>query len=62
MVALLAKHSLHLGNLTLVSRSKTHSLATLPIGSWPTWPSRTCHLTDSELELRYKTKAADVLS
>jgi len=61
MVALLAKHGSQLGNLTLVSLYKRPSLASLPIRSWTTWPSRACHLTDSELELKYETKAVDVL-
>jgi len=33
MVALLAKHGSHLGNLTLVNQSKRPSLASLPIRS-----------------------------
>ena len=62
MVALPAKHGSHLGNLTLVSRCKRPSLASLPIQSWPTWPSRACHLIESELESKNETKVADVLS
>ena len=61
MVTLLAKHGSHLSNLTLVSRFKRPSLASLHIRSWPTWPSRACHLTNSELESKYEIKAADVL-
>ena len=62
MVASLAKHGSHIGNLTLVSPSKRPSLASLRIQSWPTWLSQACHLIDSELETKYKTKAADVVS
>ena len=62
MVTLSAKHGSQLDNLTLVSRSKKASLAILPIQSRPIWPSRACHLTDSELESKYETKTVDVLS
>jgi len=62
MAAFPAKHGSHLRNLTLMSRSKRLLLASLPILSWPTWPSRACHLTDSEFESKYETKAANVLS
>jgi len=62
MIALPAKHGSHLGNLALVSRFKIPSLASLPIRSRLTWPSQVYHLIDSELESKYETKAADVLS
>jgi len=62
MVALPVKHGSHLGNLTLVRRSKRPFLASFPIRSWPTWPSQACHLTDSKLESKNETKATDVLS
>jgi len=52
MVALPANHGSHLGNLTLVSRSKRPSLGSLPIRSWPTWPSQACHLTDSKFRVK----------
>ena len=61
MLALPTKHDSHLGNLTLVSWSKRSSSANLLILSWPTLPSRACYLTYLELELKYGTKAEDVL-
>ena len=62
VVALPARHGSDLDNLALVSRSKIPSLASLSIRSWPTWPSRACHLIDSEFESNYETKVGDVLS
>ena len=56
IVALLAKHDSNLGNLTLVSQSRKPSLASLFFLSWPTWPSLTCHLTDSEQSPNMKHK------
>jgi len=60
-VGLPAKHDSHLGNLTLVSRSKRPSVASLFILSWPICLSLACHLTESQKESLYETKVEDVL-